>query len=123
MMYTVKQLADLAGVSRRTLHYYHEKGLLEPDRINDNGYRYYNDSSAYRLQQILLYREMGLELSKIKSILDNPRFDTLLALRNQRNELGLRIRHYRKLISCQDRCNLIVGIYEVQYRIPKWSST
>lgn len=34
MAYTVKQLAELAGVSVRTLHYYDEKGLLKPKPIN-----------------------------------------------------------------------------------------
>ena len=42
-MYSVKQLADLAGVSRRTLHYYDEIGLLNPTEVQDNGYRAYDE--------------------------------------------------------------------------------
>lgn len=41
MQYTVKQLAGLAGVSARTLRYYHEIGLLRPGRVSDAGYRFY----------------------------------------------------------------------------------
>ena len=60
-MYTVKQLADLAGVSRRTPHYYDEIGLLKPAALSSNGYREYDEPALFRLQQILFYREIGLE--------------------------------------------------------------
>ncbi|MDE3088885.1 MAG: MerR family transcriptional regulator [Chloroflexota bacterium] len=53
MAYTVKQLADLASVSVRTLHYYDEIGLLAPDAYGENGYRYYDEDALLRLQQIL----------------------------------------------------------------------
>ena len=59
MLYTVKQFADLAGVTRRTLHYYDEIGLLRPSEIADNGYRYYDDNALLVMQQILFYRELG----------------------------------------------------------------
>ena len=59
MLYTVKQFADLAGVTRRTLHYYDEIGLLRPSEIADNRYRYYDDNAVLVMQQILFYRELG----------------------------------------------------------------
>jgi DNA-binding transcriptional MerR regulator len=40
MFYTGKQLADLAGVSFRTLHYYDDIGILKPTFYGENGYRY-----------------------------------------------------------------------------------
>ena len=58
MAYTVKQLAQLAGVSIRTLHHYDEIGLLTPPVIGANGYRYYDERSALRLQSILFYRDL-----------------------------------------------------------------
>ncbi len=61
-MYTVKQLSELAHVSVRTLHYYDEIGLLNPSKIGANSYRYYDEAALMRLQQILFYREIGLEL-------------------------------------------------------------
>jgi len=71
--YTVKQLADLAGISRRTLHHYDEIGLLKPAIQGSNRYRYYDDDNALRLQQILFYRELGLSLIEIQEILGQPR--------------------------------------------------
>lgn len=97
-MYTVGQLAELAGVSARTLRFYDERHLLPPDHIGSNGYRYYGEDSVYRLQQILIYREMGLELESIRRILDDPDFDPVTALRSQLTELQRRVIRYRDLI-------------------------
>ena len=55
-MLTVKQLAKLAHITPRTLRYYDQIGLLKPDSIGDNGYRYYLDESLLNLKQILFYR-------------------------------------------------------------------
>ena len=101
-MYTVKQLSDLAEVSTRTLHYYDEIGLLRPSKIGANGYRYYDDSALLRLQQILFYREIGLELMQIKEILDSPDFDLLSALRSHRTVLHEKINRLEKLVNTVD---------------------
>lgn len=53
MEYTVQRLADLAGVSSRTIRYYDEIGFLKPARINSSGYRLYGEKEVDRLQQIL----------------------------------------------------------------------
>jgi len=101
-MYTVKQLSELAGVSVRTLHYYDEIDLLKPTSVGANGYRYYSDDAVMRLQQILLYREMELELLQIKDILDNPDFDLVSALRSHRVTMGEKIKRLEKLIQTVD---------------------
>ena len=59
-MYTIHELAALAGVSTRTLRYYHQLGLLPPAAVADNGYRLYGPEQAAALQQILCFRDMGL---------------------------------------------------------------
>lgn len=97
-MYTVKQLSDLAGVSVRTLHYYDEIDLLHPAKVGANGYRYYDDAALLRLQQILFYREIGLELVQIKDVLDRPDFDLLTALRSHRAALEEKIDRLENLV-------------------------
>ena len=77
--YTVKQVAQLAGVSVRTLHHYESVGLLAPQR-RDNGYRAYDSADVARLQQILVYRECGLPLVDIEVLLDDPAYDARAAL-------------------------------------------
>ena len=74
-MYTVKELARLTGLTPRTLRYYDSIGLLCPQRGRENDYRLYGPAEVDRLQQILLYRDMGLPLEKIKNLLDAPGFD------------------------------------------------
>lgn len=94
MEYTVNKLALLAGVSARTLRYYDQIGLLAPARVSSSGYRIYGGAQVARLQQILFYRELGVELTQIARLLDDPAFDAssaleghLAALRARRSQL------------------------------------
>jgi MerR family transcriptional regulator, thiopeptide resistance regulator len=102
MSYTVKQLSDLAGVSIRTLHYYDEVGLLNPESVGANGYRYYEETSLFKLQQILFYRELGLELSEIKEITNRPNFDIQSALESHRKSLQGKLDRLNRLIATVD---------------------
>ncbi|RKW70150.1 MerR family transcriptional regulator [Galactobacter caseinivorans] len=72
MEWMVNQLAERAGISGRTLRHYHRIGLLIPDRIGSNGYRYYGPASVARLQRILLLRDAGMALSDVVKVLDSP---------------------------------------------------
>ncbi|WP_292896886.1 MerR family transcriptional regulator [Nitratireductor sp.] len=101
--WTVTDLAKLSGVSVRTLHHYDDIGLLSPARVGENRYRYYGEAELLRLQQILLYRELGMPLKTISSILDDPRFDSLAALMAQRGQLAAEAKRYRQLIRTIDR--------------------
>lgn len=82
MEYTIKELADLAGLTTRALRWYDKEGLLKPCRTTDAGYRMYGSIEVDRLQQILFYRELGLELSDIRKVLDDPNFNARAALRS-----------------------------------------
>lgn len=82
-MKTVKEISRLTGISVRTLHYYDEINLLKPTQTTDAGYRLYDDTTLERLHSILLFRELQFPLKEIKSILDNPDFDTRTALKEQ----------------------------------------
>ncbi len=101
-MYTVNQLARLAGVSARTLHHYDHIGLLKPAQVGENGYRYYDDQALLRLQQVLFFREMGLDLKTIKATIDRPDFDQVRALQTHRQALLARIERLRALIKTID---------------------
>ncbi|WP_010233119.1 MerR family transcriptional regulator [Clostridium arbusti] len=87
MEYTVQKLGKIAGVSTRTLRYYDEIGILKPARINSSGYRIYGKEEVDRLQQILFYRELGVNLSDVKNIVTSPSFDANRALREHREKL------------------------------------
>jgi DNA-binding transcriptional MerR regulator len=87
MAYSVKELADLAGVSPRTLHYYDEIDLLQPSAVESNGYRQYDKGAVVRLQQILFYKELGLCLKEIKVMLEDSDFDMVTALEAHKSTL------------------------------------
>lgn len=98
MEYTVKQLADLAGVSARTLRYYDQIGLLRPARLTPSGYRVYSPREVDLLQQILFYRELGFDLNAIKKIIAQPDFDPIDALRSHLRQLLRKRARLDKLI-------------------------
>ncbi|TCP61760.1 MerR family transcriptional regulator [Baia soyae] len=76
----VKEVADLVGVSVRTLHHYDEIGLLVPDETSESGYRLYSNANLELLQQILFFKELGFSLQTIKEIVHSPTFDQQEAL-------------------------------------------
>ena len=98
MEYTVKTLAELAGVTPRTLRWYDQKGILKPRRAAESGYRLYGPEEVDRLQAILFYKELGLELKAVQEILDAPDFDRVAALQSHLAELEARRRRLDALI-------------------------
>jgi DNA-binding transcriptional MerR regulator len=78
MAFTVGELAKLTGITVRTLHHYDEIGLVQPSDRSRAGYRLYGDGDVLRLQQVLLYRELGLPLDEIAAVIDGqPRGEAL----------------------------------------------
>ena len=62
-MMTVNEVGKLTGVSVRTLQYYNKIGPLHPTEYTQAGYRLYDDTALEKLQQILLFRELGFSRS------------------------------------------------------------
>lgn len=83
----VKEVADLTGISVRTLHHYDEIGLLVPDEVTESGYRIYSSENLETLQQILFFKELGFPLKKIHEIISSPTFDRKEALELHRKML------------------------------------
>lgn len=102
MEYTVQKLSRLAGVSTRTLRYYDEIGILKPARINSSGYRIYGEEEIDILQQILFYKELGINLDAVKSILKDPSFNKLNSLKE----------HHNKLLEKRNQLDLLIANVE-----------
>ena len=97
-MRTVGELADLAGVTVRTLHHYDEVGLLRPSARSPAGYRLYDDADLLRLRQILFYRELDFPLDDIAAIVADQDVDAGAHLRRQHRLLRERIERMRSLV-------------------------
>lgn len=83
----IKEIADLTGITVRTLHYYDEIGLLKPGIVTEAGYRLYNEKNLETLQQVLFFRELDFPLNEIKEIMASPSFDKTEALQKHRELL------------------------------------
>lgn len=110
MEYSIRELADLSGVTTRTLRWYDQIGLLKPCRIAESGYRYYGPSEVDRLQDILYFRALGVELVRIKECLDDPSFDRpaalrahLAALETEQTRIKELIRSVRQTLEAEER--------------------
>lgn len=88
MVYTVKKLSELSGVTVRTLHFYEEEGLLKPSYYGSNGYRYYEEKELLQLQQILFFKELGFTIKQIKEVVGKSDFDQLAALYSHKKSLN-----------------------------------
>ena len=97
-MRTVNEVSKLTGVSIRTLQYYDTIGLLIPAQRTEAGYRLYDDTALERMEQILLFRELGFSLSEIKTIIDDPKFDRMEALDRQIELLTMKKERLEQII-------------------------
>lgn len=67
--YTIGQLAQLAGISTKTLRVYERKGLLFPERNEENGYRIYGEEAVKTLEKIQLMKYLDFSLDQIADFL------------------------------------------------------
>lgn len=103
MTIRVKEVADLVGISVRTLHHYDEIGLLTPKETTKSGYRLYSADDLEMLQQILFFKELGFPLKKIKEVINSPSFDRQEALMLHRKMLLEKRRRLNKMIATIDK--------------------
>ena len=73
-MKKIKEVIELSGLSRRTLQYYDDTGLMDNIRTAEN-YRLYRDEDLKRLWKIILYKEMGFQLDEIRKLLSSDESD------------------------------------------------
>ena len=103
MRMPIKEFARLSGVSVRTLHYYDQIGLLRPAAVDEQtGYRYYDEASLLRMQEILFYRELDFPLKSILEILSSPHYNKEEALMEQKELLILKKERLERLIGAID---------------------
>jgi DNA-binding transcriptional MerR regulator len=108
MAWSIAEVARMARNTTRTLRHYHQIGLLEPARVGDNGYRYYEREQLLRLQQILLLRELDLDLPTIAGILAGQQ-DPADALRAHQQRIAREQRRLERLQRTLDRTLAHIG--------------
>ena len=95
---TVGEVAELTGVTVRTLHHYDRLGLVRPARTSA-GYRLYGPADIARLQEVVAYRRLGFGLDEIPC----PTTDRRLALERQREHVVGRIEELQRMRRALER--------------------
>lgn len=103
MKMKIKEVADLVGISVRTLHHYDAIGLLKPEEISESGYRLYSDNDLEILQQILFFKELDFPLKEIKEMINDTSFDREAALQLHRKMLLEKRNRIDKMIRTIDK--------------------
>lgn len=98
MLYTIKKLAKISGVTVRTLQYYDKIGLLKPFLKGANNYRYYKEEQLIKLQQVLFFKELDFSLNDIKTLIEQNAFDNIKSLKVHKAVLKKQVAHKNDLI-------------------------
>lgn len=67
----ISEISKIVGVSKRTLQFYDDEGMIKVER-SENNYRLYDEKTLGKLWEIMVYKEMGLKLGEIKQLLEMP---------------------------------------------------
>lgn len=95
----IGEVAEILGISRDTIKFYEEKGLISPIKDNDNGYRKYSLEEIHNLFLINFYRELNIEIKRIKEIKDNEKLDEIdVILKEQEKKLEEEIKEKRETL-------------------------
>lgn len=102
--YSIGEVAKSFNISTRTMRYYDEKGLIQPARIDDNGYRFYTDKEIKKLRIIFYLKELGFSLKNIKQLMEDENVTKSLTLLidqklNENEEKIIQLKRNKKLLT------------------------
>lgn len=84
--YTAGELARLFNIPKQTMLYYDKMGILKPEFVAENGYRYYSTPQYLTLEIILFLRKMDISVPDIHKFLENRSRDNILRILDRRKE-------------------------------------
>jgi DNA-binding transcriptional MerR regulator len=104
--YTTGEIAELVGVSVRTVQYYDNRGILLPSALSEGGRRLYTDEDLKRMRIICFLREAGLPINSIAALFADENPESIISLLLEQQEQVLR----EELVERQAKLELIEGI-------------
>lgn len=109
--------AKMCGTTKETLRHYRSLGLLNPEKIDSNGYRLYGPSQVVEYMTILSLKEAGCELSEIKEYLSSGQTTSLQRIFKDRiSDIE------RKQTALEERKNVLEGALARLNDIGNWNS-
>ena len=113
-MFTIGEFSKIAGLSVKTIRFYHEKQILTPSVVDDSsGYRYYDHAKIEKARIIKHFRDMEFSISEIKQILEtcDDQADILDYLRRHKQNIEAKMKKYKNIAITLD--NIISNETEV----------
>lgn len=110
--FTVKDIIQITGITKRALHYYDKTDLLKPSKVEDNGYRYYDQEALGKLQMILLFKEMNFSLKDIAAMMQLSKEEQKDILREHRSTL---VQRKQKLATIIDQLDEYVDGKDISH--------
>ncbi|MCQ2551271.1 MAG: MerR family transcriptional regulator [Clostridia bacterium] len=95
-MKRINEIVKISGLSKRTLQYYDDIGLLKVARSKEN-YRLYSEPDILRLHQIMKYKGMGFELREIKELLDGTKEARRKVLEEKKTKVQSELKRLRNI--------------------------
>ena len=122
----IGELAQIAGVTPRTIRYYENLGLLNPNEREGKGFRYYSQTELAKLQKIDCLKSLGLTLEEITTVIDLY-FENSTGIRGKQKVLEILQFHLKetdeKLAALGDfRSDLEANILKIQQQIKELNS-
>jgi len=108
--YSIGEVSDICGVSKKALRHYNQLGVINPDLVKENNYRYYSRSTMLSIPVVKYYKQMGFKLEEMKefitgntySVLENSFREKIVELKAEDREI------FKKLLSVKDWYELII---------------
>lgn len=97
-MKTIKEICEMLGVTRRSIQWYEQAGLIHPTERNKYGHLLYDDNQIKKIELIKFYQQIGLSIGEIKEIIDAPNEVIKSVLERQIAELRGKQHQYDLLI-------------------------
>lgn len=88
--YTTGEMAELCGVTVRTVQYYDNRGILVPSELSEGGRRLYTEEDLRLLKVICFLREIGLSINTIDSLLKEKDPESVISILLEQHEQVLK---------------------------------
>ncbi|MCR1951643.1 MULTISPECIES: MerR family transcriptional regulator [unclassified Clostridium] len=96
--YTTGEFAEIWGIKKKTLFHYDNIDLFKPEKIMNNGYRYYSKHQLEVFNVISVLKEIGMPLKEIKKFLDKRTPESTLELfKYEKEEVEKEIKNLKRI--------------------------
>ncbi|MEK4841372.1 MerR family transcriptional regulator [Bacillus sp. FSL L8-0152] len=110
------EIAKVFGITKETLRFYEDKGLIQPN-IEKNNYRNYGNQELKHLIQILFYKEIGLSIEEISSIMKKKEMNITGILERKYSQMEMKV---DQLVKMKNKLQRTLSL--IKNRIPQLNS-